>query len=286
MPRNKKKKQLQVITFVSLIVFVCCILYIVHYYSKLNAADKDYQEIQKQTTATTQNENVTEAISNKETISIEEITENVTSEVIEYDERMEVVVEPADIPIDFKELQKRNPDVYAWINIPNTPIDYPIVQSKEDNSYYLNHTIDGTPGLPGSIYTENYNSKDFTDSNTVIYGHRMNNETMFSSLHVYRDQLFFDENPYITIYTPSQILIYQIFATYLTDDKHIMLSFDFDNPAVFQRYLDEVFSIRSMDALFNKEIDVTADNHIITLSTCSVDNVGRLLVQAVLIEEE
>ena len=91
--------------------------------------------------------------------------------------------ETAIIPVKFGELQSVNPDVYAWITVPGTEIDYPILQHPSDNSYYLMHNIDGSYGYPGCIYTENLNSKDFTDNNTVIYGHNMKNGSMFAQLH-------------------------------------------------------------------------------------------------------
>ena len=64
-----------------------------------------------------------------------------------------------DIPVDFDSLQKENPDIYAWITIPDTVIDYPIVQSSEDNAYYLNHSAEKTDSVSGAIYSENYNKK-------------------------------------------------------------------------------------------------------------------------------
>ena len=68
-----------------------------------------------------------------------------------------------EIPIDFAQLQAQNPDIYAWIQIDGTNINYPVAQSATDNEYYLNHTIEGQEGYPGSIYTENWNTKEFTD---------------------------------------------------------------------------------------------------------------------------
>lgn len=83
-------------------------------------------------------------------------------------------------PIDFASLWNLNPDVYAWIDVPGTEISYPVLQSAEDISYYLEHTIEGEKTLPGAIYSENYNSKDFSDYNTILYGHNMRNGTMFA----------------------------------------------------------------------------------------------------------
>ena len=78
-----------------------------------------------------------------------------------------------DIPIDFAALKEKNPDVYAWISIPGTAIDYPVLQRENDNTYYLDHTIDHEEKTEGAIFTENYNNTDFEDPNTVIYGHDM-----------------------------------------------------------------------------------------------------------------
>ena len=195
--------------------------------------------------------------------------------------------DPVEIPIDFAALQERNPDVYAWITIPRTAIDYPILQSQTDNTYYLTHTIDGAESPEGAIYTESYNSKDFTDPNTVIYGHNMRNGSMFRSLHNYMDRSFFDENREVTIYMPDKILHYEIFAAYLYDSRHLMLSYDFDDSEVFARYLDEIKGIRDMSSFVDTSIEVTAEDQIITLSTCykGMDD-RRYLVQAVLVSIE
>lgn len=145
----------------------------------------------------------------------EELREAVTAEpepetepVEEPEEEQEEGAPKVEIPIDFEALKEQNGDVYAWIRIPGTNVDYPILQHEEDNGYYLNHTIDGVEALEGSIYTENYNTKYFDDPNTVIYGHNMKNGSMFRTLHNYEDKTFFDENRVIYIYQPDRILEY------------------------------------------------------------------------------
>lgn len=191
------------------------------------------------------------------------------------------------IPVKFEELQAVNPDVYAWITVPGTDIDYPILQHASDNSYYLMHNIDGSYGYPGCIYTENLNSKDFTDNNTVIYGHNMKNGSMFAQLHKYEDPDFFDANREVLIYLPEEVLHYTVFAAYIYDDRHLLYSFDFADPDVYQKYLDSVFNIRDMSANIDKDMTVTKDDQIVTLVTCigSQPN-NRLLVQAVLTDRE
>lgn len=194
--------------------------------------------------------------------------------------------EPVEIPIDFAALQAKNPDIYAWIQIPETKVDYPVVQSSTDNGYYLNHTIDGVEGYPGSIYTENLNKKDFSDGNTVIYGHNMKNGTMFASLHKYVDPSYMKEHPEILIYTPEHKYTYQVFAAVTYDDRHILSSFDFADSAQFQGFLDSINSVRNMSTYRNPDISVTAEDKIITLSTCNNNDSQRFLVEAVLISEE
>ena len=191
------------------------------------------------------------------------------------------------IPVKFEELQAVNPDVYAWITVPGTDIDYPILQHASDNTYYLMHNIDGSYGYPGCIYTENMNSKDFTDNNTVIYGHNMKNGSMFAQLHKFEDPDFFKENREVLIYLPDEVLHYTIFAAHIYDDRHLLYSFDFTDPDAYQKYLDSVFNIRDMSANIDKDMTVTTDDQIITLVTCigSQPN-NRLLVQAVLTDRE
>ncbi|MDO4174409.1 MAG: class B sortase [Eubacteriales bacterium] len=191
-----------------------------------------------------------------------------------------------DIPIDFAALQQENPDIYAWIRIPDTTVDYPILQSSTDNSYYLNHTVDHQTGFPGSIYTENLNAKDFSDPNTVIYGHKMNNDTMFGGLYRYADETYLKEHAQIYIYTPDHILTYQVFAAVTYDNRHIMYSFDFTDPTQYQAYFDSLRSVRNMSTYWDESIDVTIEDRIITLSTCNGNDAQRFLVEAVLIDEK
>ena len=170
----------------------------------------------------------------------EQIREEVKAE--EPPAEPEADAEPSvEIPIDFEALQERNPDVYAWITVPGTQIDYPILQRENDNTYYLTHTIDHEEKTEGAIFTENYNSTDFGDPNTVIYGHDMKNGTMFRSLLDYQDREFFEENKEIIIYTPDAIRHYEIFAGYPYDNRHILRSFNLNDKNIFRIYSGKYF---------------------------------------------
>lgn len=219
----------------------------------------------------------------------EKIKEQAVTETPKEEPKKEETPEkPAvEIPIDFAALKEQNPDVYAWIKIPGTVIDYPILQSGTDNAYYLKHTMDGQEKPEGAIFTEDYNTKTFEDPNTVIYGHDMKNGSMFQNLHNYMDRTFFDNNREVLIYTPDEILHYKIFAAYLYDSRHLLQSIDFTNKEVFEQYLNNIFSKRDMNAFVDMSMDVTSEDRIITLSTCYAGNPAqRYLVQAVLISIE
>lgn len=191
-------------------------------------------------------------------------------------------------PIDFDKLQEINADLYAWIKIPNTSIDYPVAQAYyEADSFYLDHNIYKEYEFAGTIYTEKKNSKDFSDPNTVLYGHNMLNGTMFQNLHYFQDPVFFNENDTLYIYTPGHILTYRIFAAYQYDDRHILNSFDFSDEAVFAQYLEDCLNPRSMLCNVREDTTLTTDDKIITLSTCLGSNKSvRYLVQGVLIKDE
>lgn len=277
----KKKMFWKILLTISLTGCVGCLGFTAWYLYQDYQAQKEYEALQREMAL---EESLKEQEENS--ITLEEI------------ENMEFTGErdgeeahlPEDIfldlenPIDFKELTAINKDIYAWIRIPNTKIDYPILQKAGDDSFYLKHDIYKQPRLAGSIYTEDCNKKDFSDPNTVIYGHNMRNLTMFQNLHLFADKDFFDENPYVYIYTPDQILVYEIFASYTYDDRHIMNSFDFSDPKIYEQYLQNIFAVRAMDKNLREDIIVTGEDKIITMATCIGGKTdARYLVQAVLV---
>ena len=221
----------------------------------------------------------------------EEPQETVEATEPEEESRFDPLPEDAAIPekdIDFEQLTSEvNEDIFAWIYVPGTLVDYPVVRHPTEESYYLNRNLDGSTGYPGCIYVDPINAADFSDPNTVIYGHNMRDDSMFGSLHEYRDRQFFDAHRYIYIYTPEKTLVYRIFAAYEYSDIHLLYSFDLSKKEIFQSYLDQIFDIRDMSANIADDVEVTADDHIVTLSTCigGKDNM-RYLVQGVLIYEQ
>lgn len=191
--------------------------------------------------------------------------------------------------IDFVTLQKEtNPDIYAWIYIPDTNIDYPVLQHPRDNTYYLNYNIDGSNGSPGCIFTENYNTKNFTDYNTVLYGSDMQDGTMFAGLHGFEDNEYFSGHPYIYIYTQDEVFVYRVFAAYNFSDIHLLLDYPVGIESGFASYLEEIKETCILNGgHLNQEIEVTEKNRIITLSTgAGLQDGQRYLVQGVLLRIE
>lgn len=183
--------------------------------------------------------------------------------IVEEEEEEEVI-----IPIDFAELKAQNEDVYAWVDIEDTNVHYPILQSPTDDSYYLNHTIDHVAGLPGSIYTERVNAKDFSDFNTMIYGHDMKNGTMFKDLHKFEDKEFFDTHDTVMIYTETEAKTYRVFAAVIYDDRHIMYSYDNDNVADRKAFIQSLYDVGARGSLFREGMEIDENSKLITMSTC------------------
>ena len=191
-------------------------------------------------------------------------------------------------PIDFKSLWKINRDIYAWISIPGTVINYPVLHSVGEDDFYLYHDIEGNKDIYGSIYTQQVNSMDFSDFHTILYGHNMRDDTMFGWLSEYQNLEVLWNHGVIYIYLPDRTLEYWIFAAYVADNLHQLGGVDTLSRESRQEYLDKIEercrNIETFDRrLFSK---VTADSHILTLSTCYQNEAEhRFLVQAVLIEQ-
>ena len=224
-----------------------------------------------------------------EETATEQTQETVKEEYVVEDTEIEMEPEKelAELPIDFEGLKAINPEIYAWIRVPDTKIDYPILQHEgEDQGYYLTRDIYGENSQAGSIYTEHYNRKDFTDPNTVLYGHNMKNGSMFHNVRYFAEREYFDEHEDLYIYVPGKILKYQIIACYEYDDRHLLGSFDFSDEEVFAEYLEEIMNPRSMYTMVRDGVELTTENRIITLSTCVANKPNnRRLLQAVFVEE-
>ncbi len=274
----KKNKRQSVIIACCAVVFLICVVWLFFDFISGKQSEQDLEEIKKQYVEVKPEPISTPVPTEKPVEKTDEVA--ATPEPTATPEPVNVVVDGINYPdfenynvaervIDFAGLQAdENEHIYAWIYIPNTNIDYPILQHPEDPSFYLRRNTKKKSATAGCIFTELYNNKDFNDNMTVIYGHNMRNESMFHNLHYYEDTEFFAENPYIYIYTQKDTRIYQIFAANEYSDVHLLLNADMQNDAVFGQYLENLKNLNGSKDQFNWDIGVTSDDKIIVLSTC------------------
>lgn len=190
------------------------------------------------------------------------------------------------IPVDFAKWQEKNPEIYAWITIPGTDIDEPVVQSRAENSFYLNHSAEGQKNTGGAVFSEDYNALDFSDVHTVLYGQSLEAGNVFADLHQYGDETFFQEHPLVAVFTADAVRYYRVFAAYLYDNRHLLQSFDCTKPRVFQSYVEKILEQRNLYSQIDHEAKIGQGDRILTLSTGhSRGTEYRFLVQAVLQEE-
>ncbi len=191
-----------------------------------------------------------------------------------------------DNPIDFESLKSVNDDVYAWVKVPNTKVNYPVAQSQIDDNYYLNKSIEKKYLFAGMIYTQSCNKLDFSDPVTVLYGHNMRNGTMFASLHSFENKNFFDKNSVFYIYTEKHVLTYKIVSAFKYDNRHIMNSFNFANPDDLAEFQQTVSDPDSLVKNVRKGIKLDENSKIVVLSTCIGNRNARYLVCGVLEKDE
>ena len=198
------------------------------------------------------------------------------------------LAELGDFDVDFDELNDINTDIYAWLYVPGTDVDYPVAQSIEykEDDYYLDHNIYRQYQFSGTIYSQLKNHLDFHDPVTVLYGHNMLNGTMFASLHNFEDRDFFDEHNTAFVLTKDKVFTYLIYSAYVFDDRHILNTYNFDEEGVFQEYLDSTLEPHSYSENVREGVKLNTSNRILTLSTCTggASNT-RYLVQGVLVDE-
>ena len=191
--------------------------------------------------------------------------------------------------IDWDKLKKHNSDVYSWIYVPGTKVDYAVVQPPKGKSdlFYLDKNLDKDYEFAGSIFSERMNKKDYSDPVTVLYGHNMINGSMFATLHKFKESKFFKKHKKMYVYQPNRRITYKIYAAYTYDDRHIMNSFDFSDPKILKEYQKTTLKPKSLDKIIRKKTVLNENSKILTLSTCtSGASNTRYLVQGVLIKDE
>lgn len=188
------------------------------------------------------------------------------------------------IEVDFDKLKSVNEDVVGWIYVDALPdISYPIVKGK-DNQTYLHQTYEKNYNFAGTIFVDYENSGDFSDCNTLVYGHNMKNGSMFGHLKKFReDDKLYKQDKYFWILTPERNYRYEIITAYTTgvnSDTYTL----FKGPGEeFEKYLE---TIKGYSEIQTDDTDLTIKDRIVTLSTCTGNESTRFVVQGKRVDAE
>ncbi len=185
------------------------------------------------------------------------------------------------LQVDFTDLIKQNPDTVAWIQMAGTKIDYPVVQT-DNNTYYLTHNYDKSSSKGGWIFMDFRNNSKNWDRNTVIYGHRRLDDSMFGSMRFALEESWLKNPPIIKLSTPNENLIWQIFSVYSIFEESYYITTHFESDESFANFLTTI----KKRSIYNFNTTPSLTDKILTLSSCK-DNLGnRIVVHAKLIKKE
>ena len=183
--------------------------------------------------------------------------------------------------VSIKELRKTNEQVVSWITVDGTNINYPIVKGT-DNSYYLNHDINGNLKLSGWTFMDYRNNTDLSDENTIFYGHNLANKTSFGSLsNLFTKKWYNKSNHYIVVLNESGKHVYEIFSVYTIDPEVYYLQNSFEDKDSFYSFLKSL----KKRSIYDFDVSLKNTDKIITLSTCTSDNKSRNVVHARLMKK-
>ena len=185
--------------------------------------------------------------------------------------------------ITFSELQEINPDVFAWLNVYGTHINYPVVQG-EDNKKYVNRDAMGGYSIAGALFLDTHCSPDFSDSHSIIYGHHMEKQAMFGEIGLFAEKRYFDDRRYGTLHYEGKAHSLEFFAFIQTTAYNYELyQTGITNKAEQEYYLDAL--LRQAQHV-RAETSVTAEDRIVLLSTCSESSTnGRSILAAKITDE-
>lgn len=182
--------------------------------------------------------------------------------------------EKAPISVDFAALQAENPDIIAWLYSEDTPINYPVVQSK-DNQYYLRRLTDGSYNTNGTLFMDYRDAADLSGFNTIIYGHRMKSKAMFGTLPGYLEEGYYAEHPVMYLLTPEKNYRLDIVSSFLLrSDSDIYAPIETIDAK--KAFLDKI----TTQSAFKTNVEFGTDDRFVLLSTCSYDfeNARQLVI--------
>lgn len=283
---DMKKKVRKILIVLLLLVFAGSIAMILRQNIQYRQGEKTYTEAE----SLVELPDFTQLPAPAPEVPVEEPVEETTPEVGEEEEPVAPETEKEEEPVyvdpyaevlrnmDFTALQEVNQDILGWIVIPGTPISYPLLQGK-DNDYYLDHTWKKAKSVVGSIYMEYRNDPALADFNTIIYGHRMNNGTMFAALKYFKDKSYWQKHPNVYITDDNGSHTYEIFAAYEVPVGGDTYYLGFPEEESRQEFIDYCLE----QSVIQTGVVPETYDRILTLSTCTGrGHDTRWVVQAVL----
>lgn len=193
----------------------------------------------------------------------------------------ELAAETSAFTVNFEALAQINPDCKAWLLSEETTLSYPVVQG-EDNEYYLDHLFTGEKNSAGCLFLDAANQPDFSDRNSVIYGHAMKNGTMFASLSNYEKQEYYEAHPVMHLITADASYQIQIFAAGVVSLDARVWETKFETQDAFGLWLDAV----SSQSQITTNVVPDVSDRVLTLSTCTYGNGdARFVVLGVLVQD-
>lgn len=176
-------------------------------------------------------------------------------------------------PIDFASLSEVNEDIVGWLKISALDISYPVVQG-EDNDYYLHRTFEGVENFAGCIFLNCDNADDFTDQNTIVYGHNMKDGSMFGKLKKFQEEEIFKKSKYFWMFTPDKIYQYRIFSAAIVNKTGLTYQIMFEDNE-FDKWITSAYENSVVE---NNDVEFTRDDRVMTLSTCTGNDATRFVV--------
>lgn len=192
------------------------------------------------------------------------------------------------LPVDFAQLQAEAPDIYAWLELPDTGIDDPVLQRAGSDLFYNSHNAYGQYYMCGAVFSQSaYNGRDFDSPMTVLYGHStvLGQPGAFMELNNYADEAYFDAHREMRVYMPDGMYVYRIFAACVHSNEHLLYCHDFSDETQFDAFFSSLTEDTSPDSHIDAEALPQAGDKVLTLSTCYSANKNlRYLVMGVLEE--
>lgn len=182
------------------------------------------------------------------------------------------------INVNFSALCQKYPDVIAWLYQPGTNINYPVVQST-DNEYYLRRLVNGEYNVNGTLFMDYRNASDFSDYVTMIYGHNMKNGEMFATFPSYAEQSYYDKHPEMYLYTPDGNYKIRLISGFLTDDTDEIYSFAENSLGA-----EQLYKIAAEKSAFTPVSGSYNGEKLVILSTCSYEKYNSRFVLVGILE--